>query len=167
MKRRSDIIIEIAGHELPVVVTSDGVFWAEWEGESYKATTLKGLRVKLLPKVRTDTKRCEVPALYKSYGDTFEPITLIGLHADNGNVLYRDKEGKTSQVGRRAITVYRPLNKAERNVYAALRQKVQRAERAVDSWLKARRIEPGKMVRAALGLPPDPTLRDEPGFDDE
>src|SRR5688572_23379728 len=108
-RTREQLVMEIGKHRIPVVVDSQGLFWAEWEGDSFRSESFKGLRVKLLPKVREDAKRCELPALRRAYSDEWEEITLVGIHADNGNVLYLDKEGKTHQAGRRETRIFRPL----------------------------------------------------------
>jgi len=42
------LAITIGGHVLPVVVSSEGEFYAEWEASTYHSTTFKGLRAKLL-----------------------------------------------------------------------------------------------------------------------
>jgi hypothetical protein len=170
MRRRagvSDQLKQVIGkHEIPVVVSSDGEFWAEWEGTSFRSTTFKGLRAKLLPKVRDDAKRCEVPAWRLSYheGEAWEKITLIGLHGDNGNVLYTDSEGKTSQLGRLDGRVYRPLSGHEQQVHGALVKQVGVAQTALKKWLKTKKLEPGAAVRKAIGLPVD--KRDDE-FDDD
>lgn len=156
---------EIGRHKIPVTVDSEGVFWAEWEGESYRSETFKGLRVKLLPKVRDDLKRCEIPALLRGYSGEWEEILLVGIHADNGNVLYTDSERKTRQLSRRDRRVFRPLTPAELRECTRLEKRVELARSVLNAWLKERAIEPGKAVRARLGLPPEP--RDEPFDDDE
>lgn len=163
--KKTGLVIEIGKHAIDVVVDSTGDFWAEWEGSSFRASTFKGLRVKLLPKVREDAKRCELPALLSGYGKGWQEITLIGIHGDNGNVLYRDGDGKTLQLGRRDHRVYRVLSASERAACRRLEGRIRQAERALQEWLKPRRLEPGKIVRQAIGLPPDPR-RDERLDDD-
>lgn len=163
---KTGLVIDIGRHTIPVVVSNEGLFWAEWEGDSYRSTTYKGLRVALLPKVREDAKRCSVPALVRDYNGRWSPITLIGIHADNGNVLYLDEEGKTCQLSRRDRRILRPLTPAERRAHSQLVAKIKRAERTLNDWLKQRSLEPGKAVRQAIGLPAEPR-RDDPIDDDE
>lgn len=164
MKNRLEMTI--GRHTLPVVVQHDGVFWAEWEGESYRSESFKGLRTKLLPKVRDDAKRCELPALLRDYADDWQEIWLIGIHADNGNVLYRDATGKTHQLGRRDRRVYRLIPPAEMAGHDALVAQVQAAQTALNRWLKTRVLLPGAAVRKAIGLPVE-TDRDDPLDPDE
>lgn len=165
MGRQSGLSMEIGKHTIPVVVDSLGVFWAEWEGDSVKSETFKGLRTKLLPLVRVDAKRCELPALLRSYGGEWEEITLVGIHGDNGNVLYIDSKGKTCQLSRRDRRVFRILRPVELRECRRMEQGIDRAREGLNAWLKQRVMEPGKAVRKAIGLPPEPA-RDEPIDDD-
>lgn len=156
----------IGKNEIPVVVDHCGLFWAEWEGDSFRSETFKGLRVKMLPMVREDSKRCELPALIRSYSDEWEHVTLIGIHADNGNVLYIDGDGKTRQLSRRDKRVFRPLTPPEFREHDRLRGKVKAAQNVLNDWLKQRVMEPGKAVRQAIGLPAEPN-RDDPIDEDD
>lgn len=164
---RDQLVLEIGDEKIPVVVSHDGEFWAEWEGDSYKSTTFKGLREKLLPLVRVDLKRCAIPAMLKSYDDDFRPITLVGIHASNGNALYLDADGKTHQTGKYSGRVYRPLTPAELHEFARLTKQVKLAERRVRDWLKPRAIAPGAEVRKALGLRPEPRTTEDIDHDEE
>lgn len=163
---KRDLVLDIQGNQISVVVDGTGTFWAEWEGDTFRSETFKGLRAKMLPKVRTDLKRCELPALRRAYSDEWEEITLIGIHADNGNVLYRDADEKTHQVGRRDNRIYRPLTKMELREHDRLVARVKVAQGALNAWLKARVLYPGAAVRKVLGLPAEKN-RDEPLDDDE
>jgi hypothetical protein len=165
-RNKERLIIDIQGKQIPVMVDSTGVFWAEWEGDSFRSETFKGLRVKLLPKVRVDAKRCERPAMLRSYGGEWEYITLVGIHGDNGNVLYTDAERKTHQLSRRDRRVFRVLSDAELRELKKLEAAVDAARDKVNAWLKPRLMEPGKVVRQAIGLPPEKN-RDEPIDDND
>lgn len=157
----------IGAHTIPVVVSSEGVFWAEWDGDSVRSETFKGLRAKLLPKVRTDAKRCAVPALLREYAADWTPITLIGLHADNGNVLYRGADETTKQLSRRDRRIYRPLSPAELTAHAQLLAVVATAQGVLNRWLKKRVLLPGAAVRKAIGLPADPDRDRDDRVDEE
>lgn len=161
------LMMEIGKHKIPVTVDSSGTFWAEWEGDSFRSETFKGLRVKLLPKVRDDAKRCEIVVTLVSYSDDAEDVTLVGIHGSNGNVLYLDKEGKTQQLGRRATTVHRHFTKRDRETLRRHNALVKMAEKRRRDWLKSMRVEPGNLVRKAIGLPPEDNSRFTREWDDD
>lgn len=155
MKKAPEITLEFSadGHTVAVsvTVTSQGIFWAEWENESYQSESLKGLRVKLLKVVRPEAKRVEIPVLELNYDGDFRPITLIGLHAGNGNVLYLDGEGKTQQ-SRYSERTFKVLTEDEMAEYRRLQADVATAGAARIAWLQARRVHAGNAIRKAMGL---------------
>lgn len=151
--RPEGLNIQIGRHTLPVTVTGEGIFWCEWEGTGYSSGTFKGLRAKMLPLVRDDLKRCEVPALMENYNNTLERITLIGIHASNGNVLYLDADGKTHQEGGRSDRVFHVLTGQEQARRRLLIAEVKKAERRLREWKKAHRMVAVKAVCEKLGIP--------------
>lgn len=154
-RRRGDgLVIAIDGHEIPVVVSNDGEFWAEWEGDSYKSTTFKGLRAKLVPFVKGDAKRVEIPAWLRDYSGEFTAVMLIGIHSGNGNALYLDGEGKTHQESAyQRGRFYRVLTIAELRAHERLQGNIKAAENELSAWLRKRAIIAGDVIRTRLGLP--------------
>lgn len=148
--------IKIGQHTIPVGVSWDGMFTADWEAETHKSTTYSGLRAKLLPLVREDLKRCHVAAFFRGYGDDWKFITLIGIHAGNNNVLYVDSEGATHQESAHSRHVYRVLSKEELAECAALEADIKAASKRLSVWLKKRSIHAGNTVRRAIGMPIEP-----------
>lgn len=147
---------------IQVTVNHDGIFWAEWEGDSYNAPTFEGLKKKLQPVVRTDLKRVAVPATFVSYNGEREDVTLVGLHGGNGNVLFvnhsdESKKGAIQQGNRWGNDrFYRPFTEADRIEHNRLKADVETANKLLKRFLKARTIEPVNEVRKALKLPPLP-----------
>ena len=146
------LTLEIEPHSLPVRVSADGTFWCDWEADSYSATSFAALRTKMLPKVRGDLKRCRVPVFLRGYSDEWKFVTLIGIHAANGNVLYLDSEGKTHQESARSNRFYPVLTKEELSECRQLEADIKAAERRLKKWLDRRRILAGNIVRKAIGL---------------
>ncbi len=89
--------------------------------------------------------------LEKYMGDQLEPITLIGLHAGNNNLLYEDSEGKTQQE-RSRLRCIRVVTAEEMLKFEQLKAAVTVAEEAVRTWVAARRIDPIAAIYKALGM---------------
>ncbi len=156
MRLKTGLKIQLGEWDIPVVIDDNGEFWAEWEGDSYQSTTFKGLRAKLLPVVRLDLKRVEIPALIRSGGE-WEPITLVGLHAGNDNALYLDAKGATHQVRAYGTgDIYPVLSPRDRAEHARLMDESKRASKKLNDWLTKRVLKPGAVIRTKLGLPPEP-----------
>ncbi len=157
MRQKTGLVIEIGEWTIPVVVNDDGEFWCEWEGDSYHSTTFKGLRAKLMPVARVDIKRVEIPALQHWHADEWEPITLVGIHASNGNTLFVNSKGETHQV--RSFSkhsIFQVLTAAERREHAKLYAAERKADRELAEWRKKKALKPGRVIREKLGLPPEP-----------
>jgi hypothetical protein len=86
-------------------------------------------------------------------GDELIPITLTGFHQSNGNLLYKLPNRKgIQQMYKYSSTekMLRVLTAAEQADYKALIKAQRDAQKALDRWLKAHRIDGAETVRKAL-----------------
>lgn len=145
--------IEIDTREIEITVEENGDFVARVDGEWYRAPSLKLLTEKLRKMIRSQG-RIAVPVTQISSGHHDEPvitqITLVGVHAGNGNTLYKeDGETGVDQLRWSRDEIYRRLTEAEIAQCHALHEEVRVAKTALEAWLDARRVNDKELMQQA------------------
>lgn len=146
--------VEIHNRKFKIELLPNGVFRTDLDGDTIKSSTKTAL-IQQLRTMLPNAVRVEIPATWVS-SDKLTPIVLTGLHSTNGNLLYKvlGKKGVQQMYKwSRHENVLRPLDDGDRAEFKALVKAQWGAQKAVDAWLKARRINPRKVVRKALGTP--------------
>lgn len=140
---------------LPLFVrSSDGMFWARFEGEEVTAPTLKSLKDKLRDLVRR-ILLVAVPACYlvsdtwdEQDGLEIQRVTLTGIHSSNRNVLYRTATGQTEQL-RWSGHLYQDLSSAEVAEAETLCKAAYESEQAWLAWREKYQINGFDAIKAA------------------
>lgn len=142
----------INGHKYDIeVVPGTGMFRAEHEGETVESAT-KAALIQRLKQMTRENVRVEIQAILVEHDELF-PITLTGFHQSNGNLLYKQHGKKGVQQMYKwssADKVLRPLAPTEAGDFKALLRAKREAEKAVERWLKARKIDAVATVNKAL-----------------
>lgn len=133
------------------VLPATGMFRTEWDGDTVESTTKAALIARLTQMTR-DSVRVAISAVLIDGGELI-PITLTGFHQSNGNLLYKLPNRKGIQQMYKYWStekMLRVLTAAEQADYKALIKAQRDAQKALDRWLKAHRIDGAETVRKAL-----------------
>jgi hypothetical protein len=126
-----------------------GDFGAIVDGEAITAATKDDLIKRLTAVSKQPMKRIAIRATLSDWRG-LTPITIIGRHNGNKNILYRiDGERATLQMSGRN-TVLRDMSATERGEYDRLTIAAKDADRAVELWIDSHGIDYEWMVEQAL-----------------
>jgi len=128
-----------------------GMFRTELDGDTVESPT-KAALIQRLNALMRDSVRVAISAVLVEHNE-LTTITLTGVHAGNGNLLYTRAGKKGAQQMYRYVgneKVLRVLTDAERAEYKGLITVQRDAGKAINTWLKARRINAAETVRKAL-----------------
>lgn len=128
-----------------------GLFHTTYEGETVESST-KAALIQRLKQMTRENVRVEIQAILVEHDELF-PITLTGFHQSNGNLLYKQPGKKGVQQMYTYSSnekILRPLAQTEAGDFKALLRARREAEKAVDRWLKERKINAVETVKKAL-----------------
>lgn len=143
--------VKIHNRRFAIELLPNGLFRTDLDGDTIESST-KATLIQRLRMMTRDAVRVKIAATLVEH-DELKAIVLIGFHSSNGNLLYTvpSKKG-VQQMYKYSSTekVLCVLDDKGRAEYKALVKAQQTAEKAVNQWLKAHRLDPQEMVRKAL-----------------
>jgi hypothetical protein len=152
------LLIEISKTEhVPVMVSGSGLFSAEYAGGRYGDNTFEGLKAQILKAARGMNVRVAVP-FTRVYSTTFgteatDQCVATGIHAKNGNLLYRDSRGKSQQDQMRrnygGSLRLQPMTPEEVAEYERLQKAKTDAKAAYDNFVREHEIDIKAAIKAA------------------
>lgn len=146
--------VQIDTRPFDVYVDDEGQFFTRWQGDNIFAPSLKTLEEKLRKTVRA-AGRIAVPVsrisdTWHSETPTITHIVLTGVHAGNGNVLYREEgENTVEQIRSFDDEIYQRLTESDIAQFHTLKQAVRTAEEALDTWKTAHKVNPRSLMEQA------------------
>ena len=167
---------KVDGKSFDVIVLKDGTFWANLGEDIYDdaqrlhAPSLK----KLLEKAREHLRKSNRPAIeatllerssWRSEKDVIVDVLLTGVHAGNGNILYRDQGGTHQSYSQH---FYRKLTAEEKAEYLRLRREEKEAEKRRERWEQERVLDAQATLQAGkpvLETPAPPEEEEEESGD--
>ena len=135
----------VRGQETDVEVTDRGEFVATLEGQRYLAPTLDELKTTLMRASKVRAGDVAVPAIlvsrspYSALGRR-DRVTITGIHAGNGHVLYRDSDGKAHSERAYQEEWYGSLTDSQLDEWDELEATVKAAKGALAEFQKRHRI---------------------------
>ncbi len=151
--------IEIRGRKVPVTVTNGGQFKAEIGEKRFSSESLEGLRTMLMAHTKRITTKVAVPATYITSGGSYgsplaaKPVTLTGIHAKDGDVLFRyDDTGQADRASGGGMhgSFLKPLSPAERTLFNEKSKAKSAANRDYDEFMKRHQFSAIKAVEEAI-----------------
>lgn len=133
----------VNGLEWPITVTEHGRFYAEVNGENFSEDTLDKLVATIDKETKAVPKKVAIPLHMKGRygnGEALTTVLITGLHAGNGNVLYKPvlaggKLGTTQQVNSyTARNSFFDLTDKDVATHAALNTACKQADEALASF---------------------------------
>lgn len=138
--------IEVGGESIDVIMDSDLTFYAEVDGERHEAASAQALTSKLRALVRQ--LAVSIPALdIRAHhgGVEITPLTIVGIHEGNGNLLVKNEDGTTSQKYT-SRKLCRPLTDTEMRSLKQLAKSLSEAENRFERFVTDREFDPHKAV---------------------
>lgn len=141
--------ISTKGHKIPVSVTPDGQFTAEFNGEEFYEDTLAKLKSKIIARVSRKKIAIPVCRLHASRWDSegaaiIENGVYVGMHGGNNNMLISWEKRPVEQFHsyRSSSRLLRHLTKEERAELIALQEAKKQSADALDKALEGFAFQP-------------------------
>lgn len=155
---------EIRNTKVLVSVDTEGRFLAAIGEKRFSAYTFDDLRGSLMTHTKKITTRVAVPATYittaGSYGGPLVavPVTLTGIHAKDGDVLFRyDDTGKTDRASAGGMRSWflAPMSPAERTLYGEKAKAKAEAQKDLEVFEKQYEFRAPRAVEEAIAAVTD------------
>lgn len=154
MRRRSVVVTEnIKGQNFAIHLNGDGVFFTEYQGEQYKAPTLKALRNRIRT-IISGTQKLNI--LFTAVGHSWWSDAkllhgvIVGVHDGNNNLLVKyEGRAKTEQESRSSDKFMRRFTAAETAEHNKLNKAVTAAEKALEKFKKDRVLKDPEFLSLA------------------
>jgi len=152
--------LDIRGTQVAVGVTPDGWFTAgpPITDKTVADRTLEGLRERLMRASKTKAVKVAIPAMRLHIRGgarlDFEPVTLTGIHAGNGQIIYRNSTGNAMYADAfnsgNVQTFYRVMTDDEQAEFRALYAAKLDAQAKMSTFYSTVMLSAGDVVKKAI-----------------